>query len=1102
MIVVSTGESWGRVAEAYSKITDEQIAGADLGSVLKAAVAPEAPRAQVIEDLLVWLQGEVRYTGVEFGEAAIVPRRPEETLERRYGDCKDKATLLAALLRASGIPAYLALLRTGPGFDVHPELPGLGFFDHAIVYIPGEQEIWIDPTAELARAGELPPWDQGRYALVARPETQGLVVTPAASSNANRFHEIAHVELAEFGPARSKSVTEAHGAIEYSQRSFFDSVGPDVAERLAENEGEEGILSWYMTDPRDLSEPFRLELEMAEDDGGFTDLAWAEARLDFGSLLELLPDVFVEEDAGAKLKDRTEDLLLTEPYTAEMSVRVVPPAGFHLVELPPREEMTLGPATFVRELRKEPDGAVAGRLWFDTGKRRLTADEARALRYGVLELLAEPRVLFRFEHRGESLLAAGQVEEALHEFRSLPPDPLNRSRIARALLAAGLGEAGRREARAAAEAGPDLAMTWHSLALALIRDPLGRPFAPGWDQAGAEEAFRKALELAPDLPGLLRNLAVALEYDASGQRYGAGARLDEAIEIYRRLRQELGHHDLDLNLLVALFYAGRYQEAADLAREISQKVMLVAVVAAAEGPSQARAKLRSLSVGDTVVRKTLQEAASLLLTIRRYPEAAALFEASAQGAPNAALLLAQAEQLRKARPHEELLLDLQEPVTVAHRVLQAQFLDDPSLLPPLAPQVDAEDLLPVFRFQVRSVRNLLATVGLPEEPILDALLANATVDREGEPGSGYRLKVTWSFSDLSLTEVVYTTPGPDGYELVSLSSSGELVPLAAQASARLDDGDLGGARRWLGWARRECADGGGDPLDPLSLCPLAALWEATDEPGPESLASLTATLLAQTGSEPALEHLLQRWQETEAPARRRAYGVALAGAYGRLERFEALARVAADLLAAYPESETAFGLLAMALNRQGRWSEVEEVAEERLDRLPGDLLALRALASAAESQGVLTAARKLWLDVVGSSGALSADFNNLAWGDVCLGQVDDSTKQHAEQAVLLSGQTSSASLHTMATVYAELGKITQSRDLLYQSIDAPDSDGLEPHHWYVLGRIAEHLGLSEEARRAYHRVEPPELEIRAPVSTFTLAARRLAALGETDGQER
>src|SRR5205823_9097961 len=103
-----------------------------------------------IERLLERVHKDIRYTGLEFGEASIVPSRPAETLKRRYGDCKDQATLLVALLRAAGIPAQVALLDTGPGTDIEPELPGLGSFDHAIVFVPGPRPVWIDPTDEVA----------------------------------------------------------------------------------------------------------------------------------------------------------------------------------------------------------------------------------------------------------------------------------------------------------------------------------------------------------------------------------------------------------------------------------------------------------------------------------------------------------------------------------------------------------------------------------------------------------------------------------------------------------------------------------------------------------------------------------------------------------------------------------------------------------------------------------------------------------------------------------------------------------------------------------------------------------------------------------------
>ena len=116
--------------------------------------------------------------------ARLIPEYPSETLRRRFGDCKDKSTLLVAALRASGIDAYLALLSAGDDEDVSPELPGFGMFDHAIVYVPGVRggaDLWIDATAEYARVGTLPAQDSNRLALIIRPGTSALTRTPVAA---------------------------------------------------------------------------------------------------------------------------------------------------------------------------------------------------------------------------------------------------------------------------------------------------------------------------------------------------------------------------------------------------------------------------------------------------------------------------------------------------------------------------------------------------------------------------------------------------------------------------------------------------------------------------------------------------------------------------------------------------------------------------------------------------------------------------------------------------------------------------------------------------------------------------------------------------------
>ena len=90
------------------------------------APLPHSPSLETIAKIVGRLHREVRYTGIEFGSAKLIPEFPSETLRRHFGDCKDKSTLLVAALRASGIDAYLALLSAGDDQDVSAELPGLG----------------------------------------------------------------------------------------------------------------------------------------------------------------------------------------------------------------------------------------------------------------------------------------------------------------------------------------------------------------------------------------------------------------------------------------------------------------------------------------------------------------------------------------------------------------------------------------------------------------------------------------------------------------------------------------------------------------------------------------------------------------------------------------------------------------------------------------------------------------------------------------------------------------------------------------------------------------------------------------------------------------
>src|ERR1051325_9620518 len=255
-VTFSTGASWQAIAEGYGKIVDEKAALKDVQSLVSQVVAGKTGREEKAAAVLQYLSREIRYTGVEFGDAAIIPHPPAETLKHKYGDCKDKSTLAVAMLRAAGIPAYLALLNAGERQDVDAELPGMGLFDHAIVYAPGSPDLWMDPTDEHARLGQLPHMDQGRLALIARPESTKLVSIPEATSKDNLIVENRDFYLAENGPARVVESTEPHGTFESEFRAVYDNADDkDSRKNLKDYIGNE-YLSEKLTrversDPRD-----------------------------------------------------------------------------------------------------------------------------------------------------------------------------------------------------------------------------------------------------------------------------------------------------------------------------------------------------------------------------------------------------------------------------------------------------------------------------------------------------------------------------------------------------------------------------------------------------------------------------------------------------------------------------------------------------------------------------------------------------------------------------------------------------------------------------------------------------------------------------------
>src|SRR5581483_11582883 len=90
-----------------------------------------------------------RYISLSFGVGRYQPHSASDVLHNQYGDCKDKHTLLAALLEASGYHASSVLINSNRKLDVF--VPSPSQFDHVISLVPlAKEEVWMDTTTEVA----------------------------------------------------------------------------------------------------------------------------------------------------------------------------------------------------------------------------------------------------------------------------------------------------------------------------------------------------------------------------------------------------------------------------------------------------------------------------------------------------------------------------------------------------------------------------------------------------------------------------------------------------------------------------------------------------------------------------------------------------------------------------------------------------------------------------------------------------------------------------------------------------------------------------------------------------------------------------------------
>jgi transglutaminase-like putative cysteine protease/tetratricopeptide (TPR) repeat protein len=1097
-LAVSVARSWNDVAADYARIAEAQLVHADsseLDRTAKAAlagVAKSGVRATVTA-LAAFVRREVRYTGVWLGNSSIVPHTPAQTLQRKYGDCKDRALLLTALLRSAGVTAQLALLHAGSGAPVEEALPGISQFDHVIVFVPGDRPLWVDPGADPLDLDSLPAMDADRLALVASAGTRALTKTPAARPEVARIVVNREVRLAEAGPAHLAESVRVYGAFDRAFRAVVaaadrQKLSDVLARMLAENRHTVGPVHVTIGDPDRRDDPFALSWELVSPSAGLS--------VDAEATVPLLSGNMFQQPLGPTQPSWSSAPWGSAAAQVELHTRIIVPPGFACPSLPPSGDLPLGALHMDRRFAVDKSGAVTVDLHLEVPGGGYGASVIQATLAALREADQSGAFTVTCPFVAHTRLQAGRVREALDELRKLislhPQEALHHLQLAILLEQARLGQAARDEAQRAVELAPSSADAHGDHGWTLMHDAFGRKLHAGSDRAAASDELKRALQLNPSAAQAAAYLSELSTVNGDGDKYARGLPLDKAIAILRAHPTELGQQPLAGELWFALAYAHRWKELLPLLAGVSagQPLMLrLTAVAVLDG---AEAALAAIDARPADERPQLtQEVAGMLWSTQQYATAATLYERLARQPGAEPWVRSRAELARRLRPAETVPIDDHDPVS-ALRHFDAELFDgeDASLGRRLGPLVAGEgSILNEGRIDdLLRARQSWRGDGSPLLLVRDGF-AIATFDKEGDERVGYRIRRTSPLNNDTSSWYVVRQGGH--YRVLALPN--DMAPLGRRALHFLDDRDLVAATRLLDWV----ADGArhNDDHDPLAQSPFLRVWEGND--GSAEVLRIAATMLvigrSPTDTQEAIDRLTAARSALPAGVPASAIDIALINARLVMKQpTEALA-LAEQLALQTGRSSTLFGLRVRALIDLHRPDDLRRLAGARLAAMPDDPQGLRALAQAAELQ-------LRWADFARSRRRLvelgkanASDFNELAWITLFAPPVSDQALDDARRAVEISKRRSHGTLHTLAALQAERNQLSEAGATLAEAID--DNGGRPvPSDYYVLGRIAEQLGLRDEALANYRQVKEPTNAATSSTSSQRLAEGRIRAL--------
>jgi Domain of Unknown Function with PDB structure (DUF3857)/Transglutaminase-like superfamily len=354
--------NWEQMGRWYQGLTNGRFdSSPEIKQKVNTLTSSDPSQLAKMRALAQFVQRDIRYVAIELGIGGWQPHPATEVFAHRYGDCKDKATLMATMLREIGIDSYHVSINTERG-SVTPDTPANLGFDHVILAIKipsGISEtslvavadhpklgrlLFFDPTADLIPFGQIGGYLQANYGLLVTPSGGELILLPKQPSAMNSIQRVAKLSLDTTGKLQGDVQETRVGDRAWMVRGTLRGITKDV-DRI---KPIENLLSSSLSNFR-ITKATVVNFQQTDLPFGFNYTFEADNYAKAaGDLLLMRPRVLGSKSSGIleTKEPRKFPIEFDGPVRDVDQFEITLPPGFEIEELPPPVDAEFGFASY------------------------------------------------------------------------------------------------------------------------------------------------------------------------------------------------------------------------------------------------------------------------------------------------------------------------------------------------------------------------------------------------------------------------------------------------------------------------------------------------------------------------------------------------------------------------------------------------------------------------------------------------------------------------------------------------------------------------------------------------------------------------------------